>query len=69
MSKNKHKLGHVSPAISATAADAGEYRVIFTDLLRVLVVNAVFLVLVLWLYYENQQTGLLDNLAAKIFRW
>ena len=73
MSK-KHKNRQHQTAVTAAVATAGlshqaEYRVIKLDLIKVLILNAVYLAAILALYYGNRQTGVLDNWFAKILHF
>ncbi|MEK7618081.1 MAG: hypothetical protein AAB410_02950 [Patescibacteria group bacterium] len=46
---------------------AGEYKVIKSDLLRLLVLNTVYLAGILLLYFTNQQSHYLDRWLSAIF--
>ena len=52
--------GHQVAALSHEA----EYRIIKLDLVKVVILNAVYLVLILFLYFENQKTGFLERWFA-----
>jgi hypothetical protein len=66
MAKKLHGTGPaaVSPVLATYEA---EYAVIKSDLLRVGIINALFLVGILSLYYVNQQSGFLERWFQKLF--
>ena len=49
------------------AAHAAEYRTIRNDLIRVIVLNLIFLVGVLAVYYTNRSSGYLQRIFEQIF--
>ena len=69
MSK-KHKAIEQSQAHSAQySMHATEYRIIKLDLLRVVILNAVYLVVILSLYFTNKSSHYLDNWFAKLLHF
>ena len=46
-----------------------EYKIIRSDLRKVLLINAVYLVVLLALYYTNKNSGYLYNWFAKILHF
>lgn len=58
MSKNHQNHAHTE-----------EYAVIKHDLIKVIILNSVYLVGVLVLYYFNRQNGFLENWFAKVFNF
>lgn len=48
---------------------ASEYSIIKWDLIRVLILNAVFLAAILTLYYTNLKTHYLEEYFAKLLRF
>ena len=74
MSKKKHRQFNQSSA-NYSAAPAGsnelvaEYHIIRHDLIRVVVVNLVFLAAVLALYYTNLHSGYLERWFDKILHF
>jgi hypothetical protein len=73
--RRKFQLGQSSgqpmqvstPSNSGANQHAEEYRIIRTDLIRVLIVNAIFLAAVLAVYFTNQQSNYLEQIYNKIF--
>lgn len=70
MSK-KHKHHQTSSVInhSAFSVHAEEYSIIKHDLIRLLILNLVYLGLVLVLYYSNQKSHYLENWFGKLFNF
>jgi len=74
MSK-KHKRHIIStPSQGAAHQPAGlsheaEYRIIKFDLVKVLVLNLVYLVAILALYYANLHSGFVDSWFAKVLHF
>jgi hypothetical protein len=69
MSK-KHKKQNISQGmITAAALHGDEYRIIKHDLLRVIVLNVIYLAAVLVLYYTNQKTHYLENWFSQILHF
>jgi hypothetical protein len=69
--KNRNKLpvSSVSPTASATPELVAEYRIIKHDLIRVVVINVVFLVAVLAVYYTNLQSHYLERWFQQVFKF
>lgn len=72
MSK-KHKK-HLVQSSSTAPAAAGishqaEYRIIKFDLIKVLILNIVYLAVILGVYYSNQQSHFLDNWFARVLHF
>lgn len=70
MSKKNKK--HEFKAVAQTAggmSHEAEYRIIKHDLIRVVILNAVYLVVILTLYYTNLKSGFLDNWFAKVLHF
>jgi len=79
----RHHQGQYSPnpapsqqpvAAAAAAPTRGlshesEYRIIKFDLIKVIILNVVYLAIILGLYYGNQRTGFLDNWFAKVLHF
>lgn len=53
----------------AALSQTAEYRVIKFDLIKVLILNLVYLVVILALYYGNQRDHFLDNWFARVLRF
>lgn len=54
---------------SLDALHQREYKVIKRDLVRLVLLNAVYLVGILALYFANQKSHFLDNWFAALFRF
>jgi len=69
MSKKHRKFNQFNQSVSAPSPVsqelAAEYRVIKHDLIRVIILNVIVLAAVLTVYYTNQQSHYLENLASK----
>jgi hypothetical protein len=69
MSKKHRKFNQFNQTASAPSPVsqelAAEYRIIKHDLIRVVILNVIVLAAVLAVYYTNQQSHYLDELAAK----
>ena len=50
-------------------AHEAEYRIIKFDLIKVIILNAVYLVAILALYFANRSNGFLDNWFAKVLHF
>ncbi len=46
-----------------------EYRIIKVDLIKVLVLNLVYLAVILGLYYGNKQSGVVDKWFARLLHF
>lgn len=66
MSKNHqpHSGGH-----TATLSHEAEYRIIKHDLLKVLILNLVYLIVIVALYWANQNSHLVDNTLGKLLKF
>jgi hypothetical protein len=69
MSKKHKKLAFQATAQTAGTSHEAEYRIIKSDLIKVVILNAVYLVVILALYYGNQRSGFLDNWFAKVLHF
>ena len=74
MSKKKNRQFNQSgSSYSAPAAGsndlAAEYRIIKFDLIRVLIINLIFLAAVLALYYTNLHSGYLERWFDKLLHF
>ena len=69
MSKKHKKTANLFQSSSGSLVQSyeGEYRIIKHDLVRVLVLNSVYLAGVLALYFSNLKTHYLENLFTKLF--
>lgn len=73
MSK-KHKKHHSdnnqdSPVPGAYSAHAAEYRIIKHDLIRVIILNTIYLAGALALYYTNQKSHYLERWFGNIIHF
>lgn len=69
MSK-KHKKGEFGePNLQGSLSHATEYRIIKSDLIRVIILNAVYFIAVLTLYYTNKNSGYLENWFSKFLNF
>jgi hypothetical protein len=72
MSKKHRKHGsqiiQTAPQSSGISHEA-EYRIIKFDLVKVVILNLVYLAIILGLYYGNQKSGFLDHWFAKILHF
>jgi hypothetical protein len=75
MSKKHKKHNQVSnfsnsgASHTAVLSHEAEYKIIKSDLVRVLILNLVYLVAILVLYYGNQRSNFLDNWFAKVLHF
>ncbi len=70
MSKKHKKSWNIQSGGQASGQDhAAEYRIIKFDLIKVAVLNAVYLVVILALYYSNRNSGFLDKWFAKLLHF
>lgn len=69
MSKKNRKANVSSTAFSANPAWDSEYNVISKDLIRVIVLNALYLVGLLAVYYTNEQQHYLEHMFGRLFHW
>ncbi len=71
MSKKHKKLNF---AFQQTQSNAGlshdaEYKIIKFDLIKVVILNLVYLIGILALYYANQRSGFLDAWFSKVLHF
>ncbi len=68
--KNKHKYQDSGASVSAVQALAvehiEEYRFVQKDLVRLLIVNAIFLAALLVVYFTNQNQHYLERLFGNV---
>jgi len=73
MSKKKNRQFNQQASYAEPAAGSGElaaeYKIIRSDLIRVIVVNVIFLAAVLTLYYTNLHSGYLERWFDKILHF
>jgi hypothetical protein len=69
MSKKNKKPNYQPTGQASGISHQAEYRIIKFDLVKVLVLNAVYLAVILSLYYSNQHSHFLDNWFAKILHF
>jgi hypothetical protein len=69
MSKKHKKAGKGSEDFGPTLSYAAEYRIIRHDLLRVVMLNAVYLACVLAIYYSNLKSGYLEKWFDKLLHF
>jgi hypothetical protein len=69
--KNKHRQVQAVASASHNSglSHAGEYRIIKFDLIKVVILNVVYLAVILGLYFANRQSGFLDNWFAKVLHF
>jgi hypothetical protein len=61
------KKHHNHSEYSVSRDHAAEYSIIKHDLLKVVILNAVYLAAILALFYSNKQSGFLEDWFSKIF--
>lgn len=62
-------VSHASNAVPASShGHAAEYRIISSDLIRLVVLNALMLALVLVIYFTNLHSGYLEKIFMKLFK-
>jgi hypothetical protein len=70
MSKKKHQQARLEQAQDAGGpASNHEYAVVGHDLVRVIVLNIIYLAGILVLYYTNRNTHYLENFFSRVFHW
>ena len=72
MSKKHKKLGYqymqtLAPA--SVSPHQAEYRIIKFDLIKVVILNAVYLAAILALYFGNQRSHFLDTWFARLLHF
>lgn len=65
MSKKQSEQGNYN----ISAGHAAEYRIIKHDLIKVIVLNVLYLAAVLALYYSNKQSGFLETWFSRVFKF
>lgn len=69
MSKKNRKGNTISSAVSANPTWDSEYNVISKDLIRVIILNVLYLAGLLAVYYTNEQQHYLERIFANLFHW
>ena len=71
MSKKHKRSDYQIPQATAVGAmsHAAEYRIIKSDLIRVVILNLVYLAVILSLYFGNQHSHFLDNWFARLLHF
>jgi hypothetical protein len=70
MSKKHKKASQEAVAASGdTSMHTGEYVIIRHDLIRVLVLNVIYLALVLAVYFTNSKGHYLERIASRMFHF
>lgn len=67
--KNRRRFNQSVSAPTASNDLVGEYKIIRHDLVRVLVMNVIFLAAVLVVYYTNLHSGYLDRWFEKLLHF
>ena len=68
--KHKHMSSFSGSQSGASSlSHEAEYRIIKFDLVKVVILNAVYLAAILGLYFANQKSHVLDNWFAKILHF
>jgi hypothetical protein len=68
--RNNFNAQNATAAVESPAYNphAAEYRIIRNDLIRVAIINALFLVGILAVYYTNRQSGYLEKLFNQFIK-
>ena len=70
MSKKHPQQNSISGSQNnASLSHEAEYKIIKFDLVKVVILNAVYLGAILVLYFANQKSHVVDNWFAKIFHF
>lgn len=70
MSKKHRKNNYqVQSMPQSGMSHASEYRIIKLDLIKVVLLNAVYLAVILFLYFSNQKSHFLDNWFARLLHF
>jgi hypothetical protein len=69
MSKKHKNQQYQAVAQSGSMPHAAEYRIIKMDLIKVIILNAVYLAVILALYFSNQKSHFLDNWFARLLHF
>jgi hypothetical protein len=67
--KHKKVIQSMAPSHHASISHEAEYRIIKFDLVKVIILNIIYLALILGLYYSNRQSGFLENWFAKVLHF
>lgn len=52
---------HSNNEHGSSAGEAAEYRIVKRDLVKIVILSVLFMVIILGLYYLNQQNGAVDS--------
>jgi hypothetical protein len=69
MSKKHNKTNQNQTAEYAVSTHTAEYRIIKHDLVKVVVLNSIYLAAVLAIYYSNLRAGYLEHWFSKILHF
>ncbi len=69
MSKKHKRSDYQLQQQPGSMSHAAEYHIIKYDLIKVVVLNLVYLAVILSLYYGNQQSHFLDNWFARLLHF
>jgi hypothetical protein len=69
MSKKHKRSEYQLQAQPGVISHQAEYQIIKADLLKVVILNAVYLAIILFLYFGNQKSHFLDNWFAKLLHF
>lgn len=69
MSKKHKRSDYQMPQAAAGMSHEAEYRIIKFDLVKVIILNAVYLAIILSLYYGNLHSHFLDNWFARLLHF
>lgn len=67
--KNSNSQNSSQSTQSAVLSHEAEYKIIKFDLFKVLVLNVIYLVLILSLYFSNQKSQFLEHWFAKVLHF
>ena len=69
MSKKHKNQQYQAYTNTGSSSHEAEYRIIKMDLIKVIILNAVYLAVILGLYYGNQKSHFLENWFARILHF
>jgi len=69
MSKKHKRSDYQIPQAGTGMSHEAEYRIVKFDLLKVVILNAVYLAAILSLYYGNLHSHFLDNWFARLLHF
>lgn len=69
MSKKNRQAHSSGTAYTVGLSHEAEYKIIKFDLVKVVILNAVYLAVILGLYFANQKSGFVDNWFAKVLHF